>query len=128
MWHRDRFFMVTPDGEVLRDPKEIDASARPPLPVLLGRIEAAAAFGVQPDPGFDKIRSRHGPEGSGLFPEPVMVVSRTPIWLAEQLRRFADRTGRPFSPPEPEPERKPRRRAGGTGDGDVALCAEPAPA
>lgn len=118
----------TPDGVVSGTPlwwadrfsgAEMDRGERPPLPVLLGPVEVAAAFGVQRSTihvwrvrKLERKKAREDTAETPVdeMPEPALVISYTPIWLPDQWKPFAKATGRPYNPPKPAKAAKAARR------------------
>lgn len=88
LWYADRF-PPEPDARRL---DQIDRGPRPFYPaVLMGPRELSAAFGVQPRT-IEQWRRRARDaqaQGDEMPPEPLMVVSLTPIWTAAGWQPYA---------------------------------------
>lgn len=110
LWLLDRF----PDAP---DPKRldlVDKGPRPPLPVVLaGPAELAAAFNVQARTiEAWRRRARDLPAGDPLRPpEPLLIVSLTPVWVAADWRPYAAARGKPFDLPTLTAWRKAQKAA-----------------
>jgi hypothetical protein len=103
IWYADRF----------RDPansNDIDLGERPPLPQLLGIAQVAEAFGVTKkalEKWSERTRDTDDPAATlPPPPEPRLKISRTPLWLPEDWRSWAEATHRPYNPPPPSERTK----------------------
>ncbi len=76
------------------------------LPELWGLQEIAATFGVEPATAQIWSYRAKNPQGKTRraepLPDPDVVISGAPIWVADRIRAWGDRTGRAYGHVPPQ--------------------------